>query len=218
MGDRLLVLVNVTSVNFLGWAAPGEGWVPAAGSTVVDGHNTAELRGPVFNPLSKTAQLYSLPWAGGNTSQPVKQVAGRTIERLGISEDGSEVIIGLGPFGSGSGAMYPYASCEFQYLDGGTYAMKNTFATGTHVCRENNHAGSFSAVIAGWDQGAGRHQSHSRAVRPRNPGSGSSKLLSSSREMTGLGRVVALGRAIFHQQLARSNPPQEPHHQLRDQQ
>jgi hypothetical protein len=155
MSDRVLVLVNLTRFTFLGWSAPNEGWIPTSGSTVVDGHNTMEFRSAVYEAVSKTAQIYSMPWAGGTVGPPVKEVPDRTIEVMGISEDGSEVMVSLGRFGSATGASYPYADCEFQYWNaGGTYALKNTFPTASHVCRETNNAGSFSAVIAGSDQGA----------------------------------------------------------------
>jgi hypothetical protein len=149
MGDRVFVLVNVSRFNFLGWG-PNEGWMPTPESTVKDGHNTAEFRYPPFEVLSKDALIYSIPWVGGSATL-VKQIPSRTIERMGVSEDGSEIVVAIGQFGSGTGTSYPYATCEFQYWGaGGSLPLKDSFPTVPHVCRLfNENAGGFSAVIAG---------------------------------------------------------------------
>jgi hypothetical protein len=70
---------------------------------------------------------------------------------MGVSEDGSEIIVAIGQYGSATGSSYPYATCEFQYWGaGGTFAVKNSFPTVPHVCRWfNENAGGFAAVIAG---------------------------------------------------------------------
>jgi hypothetical protein len=150
MGDRVFLLVNVTSFNFLGWGA-NDGWYPDPGATLKDGYYTSEFRYPPFEAVSKVALIYSIPWGGG-TFIPVKQIPFRTIERMGVSEDGSEIVVAIGQYGSvQSGPNYPYADCEFQYWGaGGSFPVKNVFPTVPHVCRWfNENAGGFSAVVAG---------------------------------------------------------------------
>jgi hypothetical protein len=133
-------------MTFQGWG----NWIPALGATVKDGQYTAEFRSGGHAAASQRAEIYSVPWGGG-TAQLVRQAQDSTIERMGVSEDGAELVVAIGRYGSATGPSYPYANCEFQYWGAvGSLPVKNSFPTVPHVCRWfNENAGGFSAVVAG---------------------------------------------------------------------
>ena len=159
MRDRFLVLVNRFTVSFQGWSI----WFPGVGSTVKDGQNTFEFRTPGFAVTSQRAVIYSVPWAGGTPQPPVRTAQDSTIERMGISEDGAELVVAIGRYSSGLGSSDPYAGCAFQYWStAAPFGLRNSFPTAGHVCNSfgAEDAGGFAAVIAG--------SSLNDTVRPSN--------------------------------------------------
>jgi subtilisin family serine protease len=147
MGDRFLVLVNRFTVSFQGWSI----WFPSPASTVKDGQNTFEFRTPSFAVASQRAEIYSVPWAGGTPQPPVRTAQDSTIERMGLSEDGAELVVAIGRYSSGSGSSDPYAGCAIQYWSAAApFGLRNSFPTVLHVCNSfAEDAGGFAAVIAG---------------------------------------------------------------------
>lgn len=112
MGDRVLVTFSRLLHSFQGATS----WEPCFDAEMRDGVWDCEFRLMQYQVLPIEAEVYSIPAGGGNATV-AWEIPGRSINWLGISEDGEQLVLATSVEPAGIGQDVSATGCQIEYRD-----------------------------------------------------------------------------------------------------